>query len=106
MKIKGAVSFHGGLGRDATRANNPITTRVLILHGADDPYVPAPEIATFQQEMRDTKADWEMIYYADAVHAFTEPEAGNDKSKGAAYNEKAATRSWQRMTYFLKDVLK
>lgn len=106
MKIKGAVSFHGGLGRDATRANNPITTRVLVLHGADDPYVPAPEIATFQQEMRDTKADWEMIYYADAVHAFTEPEAGNDKSKGAAYNEKAATRSWQRMTYFLKDVLK
>jgi dienelactone hydrolase len=56
--------------------------------------------------MRDTKADWEMIYYADAVHAFTEPEAGNDNSKGAAYNEKAAKRSWERMNSFLKEVLK
>lgn len=105
MKLKGVVSFHGGLGRDAARLNNPITTRVLVLHGADDPYVPAAEISAFQQEMRDTKADWEMIYYADAVHAFTEPEAGNDKSKGAAYNEKAAKRSWARMNTFLKEVL-
>ena len=106
MKVKGVVSFHGGLGRDAMRVNNPITTRVLVLHGADDPYVPAAEINAFQQEMRETKADWEMIYYADAVHAFTEPEVGNDKSSGAAYNEKAATRSWERMKAFLKDVLK
>ena len=106
MKTRGVVSFHGGLGRDASRVNNPINTRVLVLHGADDPYEPAAEITAFQQEMRDTKADWEMIYYANAVHAFTEPEAGNDNSKGAAYNEKAATRSWERMKTFLKDVLK
>jgi dienelactone hydrolase len=106
MNIQGAVSFHGGLGRDASRVNNPINTRVLVLHGADDPYVPVTEITAFQQEMRDTKADWEMIYYADSVHAFTDPEAGNDNSKGAAYNEKAAKRSWERMNYFLKDVLK
>ena len=106
MKIQGAVSFHGGLGRDIKRNNSPITTRVLVLHGADDPYVPAAEIGAFQKEMRDTKADWEMIYYADAVHSFTEIEAGNDKSKGAAYNEKADKRSWQRMKAFLKEVLK
>ncbi len=106
MKIQGAVSFHGGLGRDAARANNPITAKILVLHGADDPYVPAAEVTAFQQEMRDTKADWEMIYYANSVHAFTEPEAGNDNSKGAAYNEKAAKRSWERMNSFLKEVLK
>jgi dienelactone hydrolase len=106
LKIQGAVSFHGGLGRDAARVNNPIAAKILVLHGADDPYVPVAEVAAFQQEMRDTKADWEMIYYADAVHAFTEPEAGNDNSKGAAYNEKAAKRSWERMNSFLKEVLK
>lgn len=105
-KIQGVVSFHGGLGRDISRVNNPINTRVLVLHGADDPYVPVTEITAFQQEMRDTKADWEMIYYADAVHAFTEIEAGNDNSKGAAYNKKAAERSWERMNAFVKDVLK
>lgn len=106
MKVKGVVSFHGGLGRDAARVNNPITTRILVLHGADDPYESKEEIAAFQQEMRDTKADWEMIYYANSVHAFTDPEAGNDNTKGAAYNEKAAKRSWERMNSFLKEVLK
>lgn len=106
MKIQGVVSFHGGLGRDASRINNPIVTKVLVLHGADDTYVPPAEVTAFQKEMKDTKADWEMIYYANSVHAFTDPEAGNDNSKGAAYNEKAAKRSWERMNSFLKEVLK
>ncbi len=106
MQVQGVVSFHGGLGRDATRVNNSIKARVLVLHGADDLYVPATEVTAFQQEMRDTKADWEMIYYADSVHAFTDPEAGNDNSKGAAYNAKADKRSWERMNSFMKDVLK
>ena len=106
MKFEGAVSFHGGLGRDAARTNNPISTKILVLHGANDTYVPEAEVIAFQQEMRDTKADWEMIYYANSVHAFTDPEAGNDNSKGAAYNEQAAKRSWERMSSFLKEVLK
>jgi len=105
MQTKGVVSFHGGLGRDATRKINPIKTKVLVCHGADDTYVSADEVAAFQSEMKIAKADWQMIYYANAVHAFTEPEAGNDNSKGAAYNEKADKRSWQHFMDFLKEVL-
>jgi len=105
MKFEGVVSFHGGLGRDAARTNNPISTKILVLHGAYDTYVPEAEVTAFQQEMRDTKADWEMIYYANSVHAFTDPAAGNDNSKGAAYNAQAAKRSWERMSSFLKEVL-
>jgi dienelactone hydrolase len=106
MNVKGVVSFHGGLGRDATRPNNPITTKVLVLHGADDPYVSKEEVAAFQQEMKDTKADWQMIYYANAVHSFTDIAAGNDNSKGAAFNENAEKHSWQHMKLFLNEVLK
>lgn len=105
LKVKGVVSFHGGLGKDANRAVTPITTKVLACHGADDPFVSKEEIAAFQQEMRDAKADWEMIYYANAVHSFTDPAAGNDNSKGAAYNEKAAQRSFEHMKLFLNEVL-
>ena len=105
MKVKGIVSFHGGLGRDQTRAIDPITAKVLVLHGADDTYVPKEEIEKFQNEMRTANADWQMTYYANAVHSFTEIGAGNDNSKGAAYNEKAAMRSWQAMLSFLKEVL-
>ena len=105
LNIKGAVSFHGGLGKDASRPSVPIKAKILVCHGADDPYESAEEIAGFQKEMRDAKADWQMIYYANAVHAFTDPDAGNDNSKGAAYNEKAAKRSWEHFLIFLKEVL-
>lgn len=106
LNLKGVVSFHGGLGKDATRPVEPITTKVLVCHGADDPFESAAEITAFQQEMRDSKADWQMIYYANAVHSFTNPEAGSDNSKGAAYNPVAAKRSFEHLQLFLNEVLK
>ena len=102
--VKGVVSIHGGLSKDSSRKNNAINTKVLVLHGADDPFVPEADVKNFQQEMRDGKADWQMIYYANAVHAFTQPEAGNNNSAGAAYNEKATKRSWEHLKLFLKEV--
>ena len=105
MKVKGIISFHGGLGRDETRIKQNIIPKVLIIHGADDKYVPKEEIEKFQSEMRTARADWQMVYYANAVHSFTDKNAGNDNSKGAAYNEKAEKRSWEAMLNFLKEVL-
>jgi len=102
--VIGVVSFHGGLGKDTSRANNPIHAKVLALHGADDPYVPEAEVKRFQKEMRDGKADWQFIAYGNAVHSFTEVGAGNDNSTGAAYNEKAARRSWEDMKVFLAEL--
>lgn len=106
LPVAGAISFHGSLLKDKSRPNGPIQTKVLVLHGADDPFETEAEIKDFQQEMREAKADWEMIYYANAVHAFTQPEAGNDNSKGAAYNAEADRRSWERLQSFLADIFK
>lgn len=105
LPVIGVVSFHGGLGKDASRIPNPLTAKILVCHGADDPYVPQEEVLVFQKEMRDAKADWQMNYYANAVHSFTDIEAGNDNSKGAAYNENAEKRSWKQFLLFLKEVL-
>ncbi len=102
--VKGVISFHGSLLKDKTRPNGSISTKVLVLHGADDPYESEQEIKDFQQEMRAGKADWEMIYYANAVHAFTQIEAGNDTAKGAAYNALADKRSWSRLLSFLTEI--
>ncbi|BAV09949.1 Dienelactone hydrolase [Filimonas lacunae] len=104
LPVKGVVCVHGGLGKDSSRNNIPIKPAVLVLHGADDPHVSEKEIKSFQQEMRSSKADWQMIYFANAVHAFTDPAAGNDNSKGAAYNKQADERSWQYLLQFLKEV--
>ena len=105
MNIKAGVSFHGGLGKDNNRFNNLLQPKVLVLHGADDKFVSQTDIEAFQKEMRDGNADWQMIYYANAVHAFTEKSVGKDKSKGVAYNEKADKRSWQHLLLFLQEVL-
>ena len=104
MPVKGVVSFHGGLGKAEARPNIGIAPKVLVLHGADDPYESETEIKKFQHEMREGKADWQMLYFANAVHAFTQVEAGTDNSKGAAYNEPAARRSWEYMKLFLAEI--
>jgi len=106
MPVKGVVSFHGGLDVPEGRAVKPITTKVLVCHGAVDPYVPAKDVAAFHEEMKTAKADYVFIAYAGAVHAFTQKEAGNDPSKGAAYNEAAATRSWRHMKDFLGEIFR
>ena len=100
--IRGAVSFHGGL--ESPSDIHDMHAKILVLHGADDPYVKPAEVAEFQKEMTDIKADWQMIYYANAVHAFTEPEAGNDPKAGAAYNRLADERSWRAMKDFFEEI--
>lgn len=105
MPVKGIVSFHGSYSRDSTRAIKPIQPSVLILHGADDPHAPPKETEQLRQEMKTANADWQMVYYGNAVHAFTEKQAGNDNSKGAAYNEKADQRSWRLLLSFLEEML-
>jgi dienelactone hydrolase len=106
--IAGVVSFHGGLAAadGMTAQAGKVPAKVLVLHGADDPFEPAAEIAGFQKEMTDAKADWQMVYYSGAVHSFTQKEAGDDNSKGAAYNEAADRRSWAAMKSFFAELFK
>lgn len=102
--LSAVVSFHGGLDSPNPADGKNIHAHMLILHGADDPMVKKDDIEAFQKEMRDNQIDWEMVYYGDAVHAFSVERAGTDKSKGVAYNEKAAKRSWQAMQDFFHEI--
>lgn len=103
--IAGVVSFHGGLGAgEDTSTADEIPARILVLHGADDPYVPLEEVTAFWNEMREVKADWQLITYPGAVHAFTQEMAGDDPSKGAAYNATADRRSWRDMRDFFDNI--
>lgn len=102
--LAGAVSFHGGLSNPQPQDAKKIKAPVLVLHGAIDPNVPAAEVESFKNEMNDAKVDYQFVSYSNAVHAFTQKEAGNDISKGAAYNELADQRSWRELVNFLNDV--
>lgn len=101
--LKGVVSFHGGLKAGGPTARGAVKARVLVLHGAADPHVSAEELAAFEAEMNAAGADWSLVKYSGAVHAFTNPAAGSDPSKGVAYDERADRRSWQAMRLWLEE---
>ena len=102
--VAGVVSFHGGLDSPTPADAKNIRGKVLVLHGADDPNVPPTEVVAFQSEMRAAGVNWQFTAYGGAVHSFTNPQAGNDNAKGAAYNEQAARRSWQALVTFLREL--
>ena len=104
--LAGVVSFHGGLSSPTPGDAKHIKAKVLALHGADDPFVPAAEVAAFENEMRQGGVDWQLVAYGGAVHAFTDWDAGSDNTKGAAYNERADRRSWEAMKQFFAEIFK
>jgi dienelactone hydrolase len=104
--LLGVVSFHGGLDTPTPADAKKIKAKILVLHGADDPNVPPEQVAAFEKEMRDGGVDWQLVKYGGAVHSFTIPSAGNDNSKGAAYNPSADRRSHQAMIDFFNEIFK
>ena len=102
--LKGVVSFHGGLDSLNPEEAKKIKAKILICHGADDPFVPVMDIEATKKELSDADVDWQMIYYSEAVHSFTQVMAGNDNSRGAAYQERADKRSWQAMKSFFSEI--
>jgi dienelactone hydrolase len=102
--LVGAVSFHGNLSTPDPDDAKKIKARLLVLHGADDPVVPPEEVEEFIDEMRKAKVDWQLVSYGGAVHSFTNRMAGNDPSRGVAYNALAEARSWQAMKDFFSEI--
>src|SRR5262249_14021506 len=102
--IAGVVSFHGDLATPTPEDAKNIKGKVLACHGADDPFVTPDVVAKFEDEMRKAGVHWQLIAYGDAVHSFTNPGAGDDKSRGAAYNAKADHRSWDAMKQLFAEI--
>lgn len=102
--LVGAVSFHGNLDTDMPVSAGDIKAKLLVCHGAVDPYVKPEAVQAFLEEMEAAKVDYQLIMYSGAVHAFTQKGAGDDPSKGAAYNESADRRSWIALKDFFAEI--
>jgi len=101
--LNGIVSFHGGLDSPVPADGKNIKCKVLICHGADDPFEKPADLLAFEQEMRAAGVDWRLIMYGGAVHSFTQPYVGN-AIPGAKYNERADRRSWADMKSFFAEI--
>lgn len=104
VDLAGVVSFHGGLKSSVPDEQKHLKAKVLVCHGADDPHISAEELKAFEDEMRKTGADWQLISYGGAVHSFTNPEADARGMNGVAYHEKADRRSWRAMQDFFIEI--
>lgn len=103
LPLQGVVSFHGLL-KVGEKLDEKVQARVLVLHGQDDPMVPASDIAAFAEEMKRIGADWQLHVYPGAKHGFTDPRA-NDPEMGLVYDEDADRRSWMAMRRFFEGTL-
>ncbi len=99
--VAGVVSFHGGLGSPTPDDAKNVKAKVLALHGADDPFVPADEVKAFEDEMRKAGVDWQLVAFGNAVHSFTDPDA---HAVGQAnYNPLVAARAYAMMNTFFDE---
>lgn len=103
-QLNGVVSFHGNFATKMPAKEGDIKTKVLALHGANDPFIKPEEYEGFLKEMIGSKADWQMVSYGNTVHSFTDPGAGNEPSKGFAYQPESDKRSWEAMKTFFKEI--
>ena len=103
--LRSVTSFHGSLATPMPAKKDSLRAAVLVLHGADDPWVSQDELATFQSEMKDAAADWQLCLLGNAVHSFSNPDADAAKIPGIAYNEPAARRGWQAFETFLGETV-
>ena len=102
--LKGVASFHGNLATPTPATETP-KAKIAVYQGADDAMT-MPAVPAFEDEMRKVKADWQFTAYGGAVHSFTVAEAGNDNSKGMAYNKEADERSWKSLLGFFDEIFK
>lgn len=102
--LAGVVSFHGLLTAPGNTASTKIKSKVLVLHGNDDPMAPTEDVVAIQKELTAAGADWQLHNYGNTMHSFTNPQA-NDPDFGTVYNANADARSWSSLMQFLNETL-
>ena len=102
--LRGIVSFHGDLASPTLAADaDTVKIPLLVLHGADDPYVPQKDVQAFISAMKKGEvADWTLVQFSNTVHSFTDPTAA---SEGARYHPRSAKRAFGMMKDFAGEVM-
>ena len=108
--LAGVVGFHASFFPVPEDAAAKTKAKLLICHGAIDPFIEADELAGFIKSMDSGKFDYQFVSYAGAIHAFTNPgadklAAANELTGKVGHNAAADKRSWEHMKVFFKEVL-
>jgi dienelactone hydrolase len=101
--LAGVAAFHAGLDTQQRASPGKVKSKVLVMNGADDPFIKPDSVDAFKKEMDAAKVDYRYVSYPGAVHAFTNPEAtaaGKKFNLPLAYDAQADKQSKAEMDKF------
>jgi dienelactone hydrolase len=102
--LRGVVSFHGSLMLPMSDQIQQVKAKILICHGAADPFTKRGEIEQYLAAMEKAGLDYRMIIYGGARHGFTNPGADSFGIDGVKYSKSADMRSWADMQVFFEQI--
>jgi len=106
--LDGVVGFHASLGLNTPApAPGTVKAKILVLNGADDPFVKKEQYQQFESDLKAANADFRVVTYPGAVHAFTNPEAtalGKKFNLPLRYDAKANKAAEAEASKFFKQV--
>ena len=100
------ASFHGALNTDHPAQPGTVKADILVFNGAEDPLVPADQIAAFREEMAAAGVLYTFVDFAGATHSFTNPGADAIAAQfgmPVGYDERADRDSWNWLIAYLND---
>lgn len=106
--VTGVVSFHGGLNTGVLPVKG-MKADVLVCHGLADTFVPEADAVAFKKQMDSVGAIYTFKEYANATHAFTNPNADEKAKKfnmPISYNAEADKASFADMKAFFEKIFK
>ncbi|RYZ24424.1 MAG: dienelactone hydrolase family protein [Chitinophagaceae bacterium] len=110
LPFRGVVSFHGDFPEPGQAwAKDAYKGAVLICHGAADSFVPMEKYEAFTRRLDSLGVRHTDKVYANATHAFTNPDATATAKKFSMpirYNGAADTASWNDMKTFWNEVFR
>lgn len=101
--LKGVVSFHGGLTGVPVN-KSLLKAKILVCQGGSDKFVSKQDFDKLKHQLDSIGADNTFKIYANATHAFTNPDAteiGKEFNMPIEYNAAADKDSWNDMKAFL-----
>lgn len=101
--LAAVVAFHPGLMDLPDQDDRPIQARVMVCAGHNDPLIPASARERLIKLMSDHNADWQLLTFGQAGHAFTDTTVDAFGMEGFSYHRPTDVRSWSAMQALLEE---
>jgi len=104
--LGGVAAFHAGLQLPVMPEEDTTSARILVMNGADDPFITEEQVNNLNSAMESAGVDYNYISYEGVKHSFTNPEAtarGEEFNLPLEYDEEADRQSWETMKNFFEE---